>query len=60
MKNSDKAEHIIQMWLDAEEHLRNGNDEDCQFLKDEFASIFDTLDKNNQKYVTEYLESIGA
>ena len=29
-----KMEDVIQLWLDAEEELRNGNDKDCNNLKD--------------------------
>lgn len=55
-----KVDDIIQLWVDAEDALREGNDSKCVKLKDEFSSEFSTLSGEDQKEVSEYLESIGA
>lgn len=58
-----KKEDLIQMWLDAEEenrkHTQEGEDK-CLDLKDEFSKEYEKLSKEDQEYVGDYLESVGA
>lgn len=51
---------IIQLWLDAEEENRNGNDKKCQELKEQFSNEWEKLSLNDKQYVNDYLESVAA
>ena len=51
---------VIQLWLDAEEENRKGNDEKCLELKDQFSSEWEKLTLDDKQYVNDYLESVGA
>ena len=51
---------IIQLWLDAEEENRNGNDEKCLELKDKFSEEVKNLSKDDQEYVADYLEDLAG
>lgn len=53
-------EAVVQLWLDAEEENRNGNDEKCLELKDEFSTQFSKLGLDDKQYVNDYLESVGG
>ena len=53
-------DEIIQLWLDAEEENRNGNDLKCIQLKKQFTIEFAKLSLNDKKEVNQYLENIGA
>jgi len=53
-------DEIIDLWLEAEEELRKGNDDKCMKLKDEFAERYDKLNKKDKEYVKDYLDSVGA
>jgi hypothetical protein len=55
--NKDEA---IQLWLDAEEELRCGNDDKCLEMKEKFSQGFDELSKEDQQYTKDYLESVAA
>tara|TARA_R100000742_G_C4253838_1_gene71923 strand:+ start:73 stop:243 length:171 start_codon:yes stop_codon:yes gene_type:complete len=55
-----KTENIIELWLDAEEELRKGNDDRCMELKDEFSKRYQKINKKEQDYVKDYLDSIGV
>ena len=46
--------------LDAEEELRNGNDEKCLTMKELFKIAYNNLSISEQKEVDDYLESVGA
>jgi hypothetical protein len=54
------VDEVIQLWLDAEEENRNGNEEKCLELKDRFSNEFSKLSLDDKKEVTEHLESIAA
>jgi hypothetical protein len=54
------VDEVIQLWLDAEEENRNGNEEKCLELKDRFSNEFSKLSLDDKKEVTEQLESIAA
>ena len=56
MKNLD----IVQLWLDADEELRNGNDDKCNQLKEEFSNEFGKLCLDDKKEVIQYLEDLAA
>ena len=51
---------LIELWLDSEEELRNGNDDRCLEMKDYFSEQYAKLNKNEQEYVKDYLDSCGA
>jgi len=53
-------DEIVQLWLDAEEENRNGNDEKCLEMKEQFSNEFSKLDLDDKKYVTEYLEDVAG
>jgi ribosome assembly protein YihI (activator of Der GTPase) len=55
-----KREDIIQLFLDAEEELRNGNEDKCLELKAQFQEELKKLSKEDEQYVREYLEDLGA
>jgi hypothetical protein len=54
------VDKIVDLWLDAEEELRNGNDEKCLDLKEEFSNEFSKLSLDDKKEVTEYLDSVAG
>jgi len=58
--NQVKKEKLIELWLDAEEELRNGNDNKCIEMKDSFSEQLVKLNKEEQEYVKDYLDSCGA
>ena len=53
-------EQLIELWLRAEEELRNGNDDKCIEFKDSFSEQYAKQNKNEQEYVKDYLDSCGA
>jgi len=55
-----KKDEIVQLFLDAEEELRNGNDDKCLDLKDQFSEEYKKLSDEDKQYVEDYLESVGA
>ena len=54
------ASYIIELWMEAEEAFRNGDDEKCLELKEEFTSKYDLLLPEEREEVNEYLESVGG
>ena len=55
-----EADEIVQMFLDAEELLREGKDDECLALKEEFSVHVRHLSPADQRYVYDYLESVEA
>jgi len=55
-----EADEVAQMFLDAEELLREGKDDECLALKDKFQSYYKKLSPNDQEEVDDILESCGA
>jgi hypothetical protein len=53
-------EALIQLWLDAEEELRNDNDVKCLVMKDTFMEEYKKLSPADKQHVDDYLESCGA
>ena len=53
-------EKLIELWLEAEEELRNGNNDKCIEIKDSFSEQLAKLNNEEQKYVKDYLDSCGA
>tara|TARA_R100000315_G_scaffold62428_1_gene43939 strand:- start:3216 stop:3386 length:171 start_codon:yes stop_codon:yes gene_type:complete len=53
-------EELIELWLEAEEELRSGNDNKCIEFKDSFLYQYAKLNRNEQEYVRDYLDSCGA
>jgi hypothetical protein len=53
-------ETLIDLWLDAEEELRNGNDEKCLEMKELFFIEKERLSNIEKEYIKDYLDSIGA
>ena len=53
-------ETALQLWLDAEEELRNGNDELCNELKDLFQVGVAKFSPEDKKETEEQIESIGG
>ena len=51
---------VIQLWLDAEEENRKGNELECIRLKTQFSIEFSKLCLDDKKYVNEYLEDVAA
>ena len=51
---------IIQLWLDAEEENRLGNDEKCLELKEKFSKKYDTLSDFQKEVVEDYLEDLAG
>ena len=51
---------LIELWLKAEDENRKDNIDKALKLKMNFIKIYVTLDKKDQNYITEYLNSIGA
>ena len=54
------VDEVIQLWLDAEEENRNGNEEKCLELKDRFSNEFSKLSLDDKKEVTNELENLAA
>ena len=54
------VDEVIQLWLDAEEENRNGNEEKCLELKDRFSNEFGKLSLDDKKEVTNELENLAA
>ena len=46
--NKDK---VIQLWLDAEEELRNDNEKKCLDLKEEFSNEWEKLSLDDKQEV---------
>lgn len=53
-------EGLIQLWLDAEEENRIGNDEKCLEMKDKFTKEVDNLSEEDQQYVKDYLDDLAG
>jgi hypothetical protein len=51
---------VIELWLEAEEENRNGNDEKCLELKDKFSVGFGKLSLDDKKEVTNELENLAG
>ena len=56
----NNMEKLIDLWLKAEDENRKDNTDKALELKDEFHQKYLKLDKKDQKYLNEYLDSIGA
>ena len=54
------AEQLIDLWLDAEEELRNGNDEKCLEMKELFMKEKENLSDEDKEFVEDYLMSVGG
>ena len=57
---TDIKDLLVDLWMTAEEELREGNDDSCLTLKDLFSEYYTLLNKEDQECVAGYLESIGA
>jgi len=55
-----EKEELIQLWLDAEEELRNENEDKALKMKEEFSVRYDILSAEDKEYVEDYLDSCGA
>ena len=53
-------DEIIQLWLDAEEELRNGNELQAINLKTKFSNEWTKLSVDDKKEVTNELENLAA
>ena len=51
---------LIKIWLEAEQELRKGNEKKCLELKNKFTSRYIKLNKEQQQYIKNYLDSIAA
>lgn len=58
--NLSSPDRLINLWLEAEEEGRNGNDNECNRLKNEFAIEYETLRPSDKENVDEYLASIAG
>ena len=56
MDNDD----VIQLWLDAEEELRNDNEVIALNLKTKFSNEFSKLSLDDKQYVTNELENLAG
>ena len=50
---------LIYLWLEAEEENRNDNINEALRLKNKFSKRYAKLNKEQQEYVSDYLEGIG-
>jgi len=57
---TDIKDLLVNLWLTAEEELREGNYDSCLTLKDLFIEYFELINKEDQEYVRDYLEQIAA
>lgn len=55
-----KRDYCIDLWLEAEEMLRNDEDDECLKTKDKFMEEYKKLSKRDQTYVRDYLDQVGA
>lgn len=53
-------DEVVQLWLDAEEELRNENDDKCLEMKAQFSKEFDKLSKEDKQYVKDELDSLAG
>lgn len=53
------VEETIEMFGQAEEQLRRGNDDGCLELKEEFQERCNTYTEEEKKYVDDYIETMG-
>ena len=53
-------DEVVELFLNAEEELRNGNDNKCLDLKEQFSDEYEKLSNEDKQYVKDYLESVGA
>lgn len=61
MKTEDLIKDLlVDLWLTAEEELREGNCDSCLTLKDLFIEYFELINKEDQQCVRDYLESVAA
>ena len=51
---------VIELWLEAEEENRLGNDKKCQDLKKQFSNEWEKLSLVDKQYVVDYLDEIGG
>ena len=58
--NTMNKDEVIQLWLDAEEELRNGNEGKCLELKDKFSNEWAKLSLDDKQEVTNELENLAA
>jgi hypothetical protein len=54
------VDDVQQLWMDAEDALREGDDDKCLELKESFAANYELLSDEDKKSVEEYLESVGG
>lgn len=60
VRPSDNVDRLVNLWLDAEEENRNGNDEKCLEMKDKFSKGVDKLSKVDQQEVRDELDSLAG
>ena len=53
-------EELIQLWLDAEEQLRKGDDDKCLEMKKKFIGEYNKLSEKDKDFICDYLDSVGA
>lgn len=53
-------DELVQLWLDAEEENRLGNDEKCLEMKDKFSKEVDKLSKADQQEVRDELDDLAG
>lgn len=56
----DNVDKVIQLWLDAEEELRKGNEDKCLELKTKFYKEFDKVTPDDKLEIKDYLESVAG
>lgn len=53
-------DELIQLWLDAEEENRKGNDKKCLEMKVIFSDEFDKLSDEDKQYVKDELDRLAG
>lgn len=57
---TDIKDLLVDLWMTAEDELREGNYDSCLTLKDLFIEYFELINKEDQQCVRDYLESVAA
>ena len=60
MINEKIKDKLINLWIKAEDENRDENYNECLRLKDKWKKLFDKQNRETQKEVLDYLESIGG
>ena len=55
-----KINKLIDLWIEAENSLRDEKYKTCEKLKSQFSEDIKKLTENEKKEVIDYLESIGG